>query len=169
MNILKIALATALIAGSASVASAQDGGAYGNLGVKTYEFDTLNILARLGYNFNQYIGVEVEGSVGIVGDDDEVFGIQTEVDTEWDIGAYAVARYPLTERFDIFARAGYTNTRVEVSVENDSDSFSLDGFAVGGGAQYNWDGKNGIRLGYTFNEADGADFNVIDLSYVRKF
>ena len=48
-------------------------------------------------------------------------------------------------------------------------SEDLDGFAIGGGVQYNWDELNGVRLGYTYNEADGADADVIDLSYVRKF
>jgi len=28
-------------------------------------------------------------------------------------------------------------------------SEDLDGFAIGGGIQYNWDELNGVRLGYT--------------------
>ena len=162
MKFLKIALATAAMAGFASTASAQDSGAYVNVGVKTYEFDTYNVLGRLGYNFSENFGVEAEGSFGVIGNDDA--GI--DVDTKWDLGAYVVGRIPVSEQFDLFARAGYTNVNVEVNGVGDAN---FDGFAVGGGIQYNFDAQNGFRLGYTYNEGDGLDADVIDLSYVRKF
>jgi len=57
MKFLKIALATAVMAGFASTVSAQDTGTYVNVGVKTYEFDTYNILGRVGYNFSENFGV----------------------------------------------------------------------------------------------------------------
>lgn len=162
MKFLKIALATAAIAGFASTASAQDTGTYVNLGVKTYEFDTYNILGRLGYNFSENFGVEAEGSFGIIGNDDA--GI--DVDTRWDLGAYVIGRIPVSEQFDLFARAGYATVNIDVEGLGDID---VDGFAVGGGIQYNFDGQNGVRLGYTYNDGDGLNADVIDLSYVRKF
>ena len=169
MKFLKIALATAAVAGFASTAASQDSGVYVNAGVKTYEFDTYNILGRVGYNFSENFGVEAEGSFGISGDSETVFGEEVDFDTNWDLGAYVVGRYPVTENFDFFARAGYTTVEVEVSSGNVSDTEDLDGFAVGGGVQYNWDEQNGVRLGYTYNDGDGASADVIDLSYVRKF
>ena len=165
MNIIKTALVTLAMAGFATSATAQDSNFYGNLGVKTYEFDTYNILARVGYNFNQYIGAEVEGSIGII--DETIDGVDFE--TEWDIGGYLVGRYPVSDNFDVFARAGYSAVRIEISDDFDSLGTTLDGFAVGGGIQYNWDAQNGIRLGYTYNEGDGADADVVDLAYTRKF
>ena len=169
MKFLKIALATAVLSSFASAASAQDTGTYVNVGVKTYEFDTYNILGRVGYNFSENFGVEAEGSFGIAGDSFDDFGDEIDVDTNWDLGAYIVGRYPVTESFDIFARAGYSTVEVEVSSGNLSESENFDGFAVGGGVQYNWDEQNGVRLGYTYNDGDGASADVIDLSYVRKF
>jgi len=169
MKFLKIALATAVMAGFASTVSAQDTGTYVNVGVKTYEFDTYNILGRIGYNFSENFGVEAEGSFGISGDSETVFGEEIDFDTNWDLGAYLVGRLPVTNNFDLFARVGYSTVEVELSDDNESVSEDLDGFAIGGGVQYNWDELNGVRLGYTYNEADGADADVIDLSYVRKF
>jgi len=169
MKFLKIALATAVMTGFASTASAQDSGTYVNLGVKTYEFDTYNILGRVGYNFTENFGVEAEGSFGIVGESETVFGEEVDFDTRWDLGAYLVGRLPVSENFDLFARVGYSNVNVEVSSGNQSESANLDGFAAGGGIQYNWDELNGVRLGYTYNDGDGASADVIDLSYVRKF
>jgi len=43
----------------------------------------------------------------------------------------------------------------------------LDGFAGGIGIQYNLDQANGVRLGYTAVDGDGASADVIDLVYVR--
>jgi len=169
MNILKTVLATLAVSAFASTASAQDSGVYGNIGVKTYEFDTYNILGRLGYNFSENFGVEAEGSFGIIGEDEDLLGTEVEFDTTWDLGGYVVGRLPVTEQFDLFARAGYSTVRIKVSSGNESESENFDGFAVGGGVQYNWDEQNGVRLGYTYNDGDGASADVIDLSYVRKF
>lgn len=162
MKFLKIALATAAMAGFASTASAQDSGTYVNVGVKTYEFDTYNVLGRLGYNFSENFGVEAEGSFGVIGNDE----LGVDVDTKWDLGAYVVGRIPVSDQFDLFARAGYSTVNVEVEGLGDAD---IDGFAVGGGIQYNFDANNGFRLGYTYNEGDDLGADVIDLSYVRKF
>ncbi len=169
MKFLKIALATAVVAGFASTASAQDTGAYGNVGVKTYEFDTYNVLGRLGYNFSEYLGVEAEGSFGLSGTSETVFGEEIDVDTNWDIGAYLISRWGVTDNFDIFLRGGYSVVEIEASAAGVSESDNFDGFAVGGGVQYNWDEQNGVRLGYTYNDVDGGGADVIDLSYVRKF
>ena len=169
MKFLKIALATAVLTGFASTATAQDSGIYGNVGVKTYEFDTYNVLGRLGYNFSEYLGVEAEGSFGVSGTSETAFGQEVDIDTNWDFGAYLISRWGVTDNFDIFLRGGYSVVEIEASAGGISDSENFDGFAVGGGVQYNWDGQNGVRLGYTYNDVDGGGADVIDLSYVRKF
>jgi len=162
MKFLKTALVMTALAGFTSTAAAQDSGTYVNLGVKTYEFDTYNILGRVGYNFSENFGIEGEGSFGVIGNDDA--GI--DVDTRWDLGAYVIGRLPVSEQFDLFARAGYSTVNIDVEGLGDIDA---DGFAVGGGIQYNLDDQNGLRLGYTYNDGDGLNADVIDLSYVRKF
>lgn len=161
-----MALSMALFAGTAQ---AQDSGAYATLGASTYEFDTYNATGRLGYNFNRYFGVEGEGSIGVIGDDEA--GVET--DTEWDLGAYAVGRLPITERVEAFARAGYSVVSVEAETAGVTLQDEADGYAVGGGLQYNMDSRNGIRAGYTYKDGEIAgvdvDADVWDISYVRKF
>lgn len=168
---LSTALSMALFAGAAQAQDYQspDSGAYGTLGASTYEFDTYNATGRLGYNFNQYFGVEGEGSVGVIGDDSN--GVET--DTEWDLGAYAVGRLPVTESLDAFVRGGYSVVSVEVETAGAKFQDEADGIAVGGGLQYNLDARSGIRAGYTYKDGEiaGADIeaDVWDISYVRKF
>ena len=58
------------------------------------------------------------------------------------------------------------------------ESLDIDGFAFGGGAEYLFDGKNGIRADITFLDSDDNNINGVDFSgtaetysiaYVRKF
>ena len=167
MKFIKAILAATAVTTFAASAQAQDTSVYINAGVQTFEFDTYNIVGRLGYNFSENFGVEGEGSVGVSGQDETEtrFG----VDTEWSLGGYLVGRYPVSDQFDLFARAGYVAVRLEVEGFGDTDNITADGFAVGGGIQYNFDEQNGVRLGYTYNDGDGLEADVIDLVYVRKF
>jgi len=163
MKLIKMTAAALAMTAFAATAQAQDSGAYVNVGVETFEFDTYNILGRVGYNFSENFGFEGEGSFGVIGT--EEFG--EDIDTDWSLGGYIVGRIPVGENFEIFARVGYR--AVNFSVE-DIGSETFDGVAYGGGVQWNFDEFNGIRLGYT-----GADLGVVgtadivDLAYVRKF
>lgn len=167
MKFIKVILSATALTAFAATAQAQDTGTHANLGVQTYEFDTYNVVGRLGFNFNENFGVEGEGSIGVAGQDETVdeFG----VDTQWSLGGYLVGRVPVSEQFDLFARAGYTAVNIEIEGFGETASDTLDGFAIGGGIQYNLDVQNGIRLGYTYNDGDGLEADVIDLVYVRKF
>lgn len=162
MKLFKAALIATIFTGFATTAQAQDSGTYVNFGVKTYEFDTYNLMARLGYNFTENLGIEVEGSVGIIGKEEAGF----DVDSKWDLGAYVIGYIPLSEQVELFGRVGYTTVNFDVNGVADQD---FDGFAAGGGLQYNFDSTNALRLGYTYNDADDLGADVIDLSYVRKF
>ena len=182
MKFLKTALVTTAISAFAASAHAQDSGVYINAGVQTISFDSavdddnstsVNLLARLGYNFGEYFGVEAEGSINIAPQDIEFNGVDLEEKVSNQFGGYLVGRYPVADQFDIFARAGYYSAKVRLSAEgngvDESESATANGFAIGAGAQYNFDDKNGVRLGYTYFDEDGANANSLDLVYVRKF
>ena len=182
-----IAATTAL--GFAGLAHAQvDGrGPYVGVGVSTLEFDQYAINGKVGYNFNEYFGVEGEAGIGISEEDDNVDGFEFGAGIDGYGAAFGVLRAPVTEQFDVFGRAGYyfaevdadiTDTVNNVATELDADT---DGFAVGAGVQYNFGAGNlnGIRAEYTYldvQEINDVDVDEFDLnsdlwsiSYIRKF
>lgn len=167
MNYLKLAAATVLLSGVSSIASAQDSGIYGNLGINAIEFDAYSLGGKIGYNFNEFFGVEGEASFGI--SDDETDGIETGVDLAY--GGYAIARYPVAPNLEVFGRVGYHATDVEQSFGTVSDSVTVDGIAFGGGAQYFFTQNDGIRLEYTHRDFDGdfGNAEIYSVSYVRNF
>jgi len=167
MKFIKTTLAATVITAFAMSAQAQDSGVYGNLGVQTFEFDTYNILGRIGYNFNDYFGIEAEGSIGFFGTEQD----SIEIDIPYTVGGFAVARYPFTEKFDLFGRVGYSFVNIEAEGFGQELEETGDSVGFGGGIEYSFDGSSGVRAGYTYQLSNDAigDASVIDISYVRKF
>lgn len=170
MKFLKIALATTALVGFASTASAQDTGAYVNLGVDAIEFDAYTASVKLGYNFTEYFGVEGQAGFGII--DEEVGNLDIGVDNTF--AGFGVVRFPAGNNFEIFGRLGYHATKfgVDGAVNGDLDT---DGFAAGVGGQYFFNGgQNGLRVEYTYldigsNQGNLGGGDVFSASYVRKF
>ncbi len=175
MKFIKLTLATIAVSAFSTAVQAQDSGAYINLGVQSIEFDAYAIEGRVGYEFNDYFSVEGQGSFGIIGEDDEDFDISIGLD--YSIGGFVRGAFPLGENFSIFARGGYHLTQFGAEDGNVGVSVDLDGFAFGGGLEYLFDGKNGIRGDVTFLDAsfDDGGFEVsgtietYSIAYVRKF
>ena len=174
MKLVKIALATTAIMGLAATAQAQDTGFYGAIGVDAVEFDAYSLSAKVGYNINEYFGVEGQGSFGII--DDSVEGVDVGIDSSF--GGFGVVRYPLAENVDVFGRAGYQFTQIGFDADAGADfSTDADGFALGAGATYWLNEKSGIRLEYTYFDLDFDDeitsestsADVFTLSYAHKF
>lgn len=164
MKSLVIAASAAALLGIAApaVASAETTW-YGNLGYAGIDADSVNLGAiqgRLGAQFNPYIAVEGEVAFGVK--DDDISGIKVKLNNEY--GVYGVAKYPVNENFDVFARVGYARAEAKVAGTSGSD----DGVAYGVGAQYTFDGVNGVRADYTKYDFLG-DADVWSVSYVHKF
>jgi len=184
MTLLKTTIAALAATAYAGYAQAQDSGAYVGLGGAAYVTepvgatgtDLFSVEAKVGYNFNTYFGVEAQGSLGL-NTDSEPFGTGTlNRKLDYSVGAFAVARLPVSEKFDLFARGGIHNTQVGLEVENppqidgvpfSAASISETGFAVGAGVQYNFNKKNAIRADYTY--LDGIDAETLSIGYIRKF
>lgn len=191
MKLIKSTVAALASISYASIAQAQDGqnkdsGAYGAIGASAYVTDpspTFNVDLftadlKLGYNFNKYFGVEAQGSLGLNTDsfdvpineaDPETASLRNKVD--YSVAALGVARLPLTEQFSVYARGGVHNTQVSRELITSDEVFDTSrtktGIAVGAGAQFNFDEKNGIRADYTY--LDGTNGETLSLGYVRKF
>ncbi len=160
MKSLKIMAATIAAFGIVGTAQAGDEGqAYGNIGGSLFSsggFDLTAIDAKLGYNFMENFGVEVEGAFGI--------GKDSGVKLDSHLAGFVVGKLPVDEKVDVFVRGGYFTTNLGSSF-GDVDA---DGFAVGGGIQFFITDNDGVRVEYTYLE-DNGNADQFTASYVRKF
>ena len=111
---MKLALVSLAAILAAPIAVAQ-----GNLelsgGYSQFDEDGAELGALTGrgtYFFNRYLGAEGEVSIGI---DDADVGPAT-VELEQSFGAFGVLRAPVTERFELFGRAGYATSEFSAEV-----------------------------------------------------
>ncbi len=204
---MKLILATAAVAAlcaGAPAAFAQDTtstttttGVYGNLGwshVTTNGADTEGVQGRVGYRFMPFLGVEGELRAGLsTGHTSVDYTAGTPpVTTSTDLGVkqkygaagYVVGFLPLMpNRFDLLARVGYGWSRYDLSPSSSSGlpsgSGDEHGIRYGVGAQYLFDGANGVRVDYTRERMSNLDVpagldvnnhaNVWGVSFVHKF
>ena len=164
MKSLMIAATAAVLSVAANPAVSQAQEVYGTVGYAGVDTDGGNLGAiqgRLGYKFNPYVGVEGEAAFGV--NDDTVSGVNVKLQHE--LGAFVVGFVPVSPKVDLFARVGYTSSTFDTSL-GDVDG---DGAAWGGGGQYHFTDKDGVRLDWTRHNYDVGDADVWSLGYARKF
>ncbi|MEE4207939.1 MAG: porin family protein [Parvularcula sp.] len=156
------------------------------------------LTARAGYQFNEFFSVEADASFGIDegdfdfqgdredffsdGDDDQDLGDVVAASGDGDlgvdylIGVYGKATYPLSERVDIFARAGYAFVEADLQGrldplpgEAETDPIELasgddDGFAIGAGISASITESLTVRGDYTRYEFDDVDTNAFGVT-----
>jgi len=153
-------------------------GVYGSVGYAASEVEDLNfgaIQGRLGYRFNDWMGVEGELAKGVKGDEVTVAGpngpTDVDFDVEWQGAAYAVGFAPLSANTDLFARIGYGKTEIEGSALGQSASDAGKSWNYGVGAQHHFDGVNGVRVDWTRHDftGDGGKADVWSIGYTRRF
>src|ERR1700742_1102660 len=120
-----IAAASVVVFAAATPAFAQfqptaKTGAYVNLGYTNFGIGDANIDAiqgRLGYRFNDYLGVEGEFAGGL--DHDKVAiapGLDARVKLDHQEAIYGVGFLPITPQFDLLGRVGYGHSKLSTSV-----------------------------------------------------
>jgi hypothetical protein len=154
-----VAAAATLAVPTVMSASAQEANVYINAGYTQFNgnnggADLGAITGRVGVGFGKYFAVEGEASFGV--DDDG--GV--ELDNE--IGLFGVAKLPINNTVNLYARAGVS--RIETSPGGDDD-----GLAYGVGAEFNLTDKDGIRADVTRHDYDAGEADAWSLSYVRRF
>ncbi len=147
---------------------------YGTLGYSQLDAsdgDLGAVTGRLGAKFNPYFGVEGEASFGVRDDSFNVAGVPVDIEHEYDLAAYAVGSVPITPNFDVFARVGYGTTELKASAAGFSAREDGESWNYGVGANYFFDGQNGVRGDWTRRDFrnDGGEADVWSLSYVRRF
>ena len=175
---MKIVLFAAVAASAATLmampAAAQDTGVYGNLGYTAVDGDggTLGAVGgRIGAKLHPNFGVEGELAFGVKDDEVTVGGAAVENKLEHSGAVYAVGFVPMTENFDLLARVGFGASKTEVTGANFNVSSVDESWNYGVGAQYRFDGVNGVRADWTrhdFNH-DAGEADAWTVSYVRKF
>lgn len=180
-NALIAAASLAAFAAIVPAAQAQDAvpaapgtGAYLNLNAGVGDYGSADIgaiQARLGYRIMPYLGVEGELATGVKSDTDTIGGVRVKQTLKHEAAAYAVGFVPLSPNTDILARIGYGTTKVRAKAAGVSVSDSIESVNYGVGAQHHFDGLNGVRADYTyqdFNHGQGHA-SVWTVGYVRRF
>jgi outer membrane immunogenic protein len=165
---MKAILATAAAAAAIAVAAPAAAQVDASIGYSHVDADDANlgaITGRVGMRAG-WLGAEGEVSFG-VGDDD-VGAAKVNLDNQWAVYGKAIA--PIQDTFDVFARIGYGESRIETKVAGVTSKNTDQSWNYGVGAEFFLDGNNGVRADYTrhnFDENEDAD--VWSLSYVRRF
>lgn len=152
------------------------GHAYGSIGGVAYDIDSdvFGVQARLGYQATPNFGTEVEGSIGVI-DDDENFGlISTEDEIEYSLATFGVAKFQLAPSWSVHGRVGYHATRAKTTVSAGGLSVSAadteDGIAYGAGTEIAVNPKDSVRFDYTVYDVDGpSHLDSVSVGYQRKF
>ncbi|QNL19446.1 porin family protein [Hyphobacterium sp. CCMP332] len=174
LRTLVSASALALAAASASFAG-QGNFTYGigystvNVTDSTASVDVGAVTLRGDYQFTRHFGFEGQVDFGV--SDDTIIVANTPVDVElnYAISGFVIARAPVSENANLFARVGYATADVGASVPGVSITDSLDGFGFGVGGEYFFDARNGFRVDYTNYDFGNSDANVYGITYVRRF
>ncbi|HYC75628.1 MAG TPA: porin family protein [Brevundimonas sp.] len=130
------------------------------------------ITGRIGYDFTRNFGVEGEASVGVKDGEVMFGGVNTTLEHEYDAAIYGVAKLPVSENFELFGRVGYGTTEVKASTAGFAATEDGESLNYGVGANYFFDGRNGIRADWTrrdFQEDNGGELDTYGVSYVRRF
>jgi outer membrane immunogenic protein len=118
-----------------------------------------------------YFGVEGEVSGGLGSDTVNVAGTDVKVKLKDQAAIYGVGKIPMGDKGDLFARVGYGTTKVDGSAFGVGVKDSENSWNYGVGGEYFFDGKNGVRVDYTYEDFDKniGHADVYGVSYVRKF
>ena len=177
--------AVCLLPAAALAQTAAPTGVYGTLGYSdahTGGVDLGAIEGRLGWRFNNWLGVEGELAGGVKSDKSTTTVGGVTVDTKVKLkdaeAIYGVGFLPLSNNFDLLARVGYGHSSAKATATAAGTAISASQTADGNswnygvGAQYHFDGKNGVRADYTRQEFTGDNSGHADvwsIAYSRRF
>jgi OOP family OmpA-OmpF porin len=104
-----------------------------------YEDVTYGMMVRLGYDFNQYIGVEARFISTFWGADD-LGGQELQ-----HVGLYVKPMAPISENFNIYGLLGYGWTETSTGGNRNLATVDKDGFSAGLGVEFDLSSKEEDR------------------------
>jgi len=126
----------------------------GNCQDKTY-----GLMAKAGYDFNEYVGVEVRG-----------------LKTNWEyegakiehVGAFLKPQYPVTESLNLYGLVGYAKTQVEKKFVLEEN-----GLALGAGVDYDFGSEDSFSIFADYErllqKSNVPDLDALSLGLAYKF
>jgi hypothetical protein len=174
-TVLLSAAALTLIAAPAMAQSLSNPQWTGSLGYTHLDGDDGSLGAvtgRVGAKVSRYFGVEGEASVGVKDEDIVVGGVPGTLEHDYDAALYGVANVPVSENLELFGRLGYGTTSVKADVAGFAAEADGESINYGAGANWFFDGRNGLRADWTrrdFTDDDAGEVDTYGLSYVRRF
>ncbi|MBN9318183.1 MAG: hypothetical protein BGN86_16220 [Caulobacterales bacterium 68-7] len=169
-----VGAAAVSVAALAALPAAAQTSFYGNVGYTAIDAEDVTLGAltgRVGAQFHPNFAVEGEAGFGVKDDSANVGGVNIKGELKHSVAVYGVGILPINDKFDLLARVGYGTSKLEASALGTSVSDSQESWNYGVGAQYSFDGANGVRVDYTRYDFNG-DYDKADtwaVSYVRKF
>lgn len=128
-----------------------------------YTWTSLNVIGLAGYEFNEYISVEGEGSFVIKEGTLEGVGVGNS-----HTGAFVKLALPMEGPFTPHARFGYVKGKATVSAGGISVTIDDDAPVYGIGAEYDLGGTS-LRADYSVADFGRTDTGVLSLTTVVKF
>ncbi|KCZ87741.1 MULTISPECIES: outer membrane protein [Hyphomonas] len=201
---LKYILAATVATGIAGAAAAQENGLYLEGGYQYLEIepdgadsgvDTNAIGARLGYQFNPVFSIEGELASGIDdgefdynvdedsfnlddnndGDFNDLIAASGDIGLNYLVGLYGKAEVPLTDRLDVYGRAGYAYVDLDASIQTPGGTTlttiedAEEGPAFGAGLSYDLTENVYLKGDYTYYSFEDTDTNGVMLGVGYKF
>jgi outer membrane immunogenic protein len=151
---------------------------YGGLGYAHRDYDgadTSTVQGRLGYRLNNNLALEGELGGGVNSDTDRDGALTSKYKLTREGAVYGVGLLPISPNTDVYARVGYGASQIKSQYDlagiTASDKDTVKSWRFGAGAEHFLDGKNGVRVDYTREEATRGDrdANVWSAGYVRRF
>ncbi|MBR9833599.1 MAG: porin family protein [Alphaproteobacteria bacterium] len=129
------------------------------------DIDLGAISARGGYDITENFAVELEGALGVA--DEDILGANVELN--YLIGAFGKAQVPVSDRVDLFARAGVVNGEIEASGGGFSASDSETGFGIGVGGTMDLANNFYLRGDYTRYDIEDYEADAFTIGVGMKF
>lgn len=130
-------------------------------------YDTIEpkqIVARVGYDFNEFLGIGFEGAFSLL--PDEIAGVDFDVFTSF---LYFKASVPLGESARFYAMFGSTNVELTGTYNSYSVSADDNGTGTGFGVELNLD-HGAFFIDYiNYFEDNGVDVSSVNAGYTAHF
>jgi len=140
---------------------------YSETGIPDYDMTAL--ILRGGYNINEYFSVEGRYGFGIADDTHRLSSLDISLEVDNMYGIYALGRIPLSNNFDLYGVAGYTEVNFAASIPGYSVNFDESDFSVGAGAEFYLDSVSFSLEYMSYISKNDFDLNAIGVGINYNF